>query len=166
MSCFSCLSPIFNRRKFFSKFKNSLLAILALHFRYPLQKFSYNLPFDFWLCLWYISAHANMQKCFCFLNVMKHLFASGFWVIVRSFFLHWSWRWNSPMFSSSTCVISFFTFWSLIHLEFVFRWSVRNESNFIFFQMATQLFQQHLLKVHLCPRDLRSHSYHIWGLHM
>lgn len=67
--------PIFNRifNVFFSVFRNSVLEVLALYLWYMLQKFSYNLSFDSWLCWWYVSAHATLQKCFLMWNLFLYL---------------------------------------------------------------------------------------------
>lgn len=47
---------------------------------------------------------------------------------------------------SGTCIISFFTFGFLIHLEFILECDVRNGSIFIFLQITVQLFQCNFLK--------------------
>ena len=49
------------------------------------------------------------------------------------------------MFSSKSFIVSGLTFRSLIHLEFIFVFGVREYSNFILLQMAIQL-SQHLFK--------------------
>ena len=51
-----------------------------------------------------------------------------------------------PMFSSKSLIVSGLTFRSLIHFEFVFRYGVRECSNFILLPGAVQFSQHHLLK--------------------
>lgn len=50
------------------------------------------------------------------------------------------------MFSSSSCIVSYFTLKFLLHLEFILMCGMKYGANFTFFQMATQLCQHHLLK--------------------
>lgn len=59
------------------------------------------------------------------------------------------------MFSSSSCIVSYFTLKFLLHFEFILMCGVKYGSNFTFFQMATQLCRHHLLKKsHLYPSDV------------
>ena len=51
-----------------------------------------------------------------------------------------------PMFSSKSFIVSGLTFKSLIYLEFIFAYDVRECSNFILFHVAVQFSQHHLLK--------------------
>ena len=51
-----------------------------------------------------------------------------------------------PMFSSKSFVVFSLTFRSLIHLEFIFVYGVRECSNFILLHVAVQFSQFHLLK--------------------
>ena len=51
-----------------------------------------------------------------------------------------------PMFSSKSFIVSSLTFRSLIHLEFIFEYGVRECSNFILLHVAVQFSQRHLLK--------------------
>ena len=50
------------------------------------------------------------------------------------------------MFSSRSLIVSSLRFRSLIHLELIFVYSVKECCNFIFLQVAVQFFQHHLLK--------------------
>ena len=50
------------------------------------------------------------------------------------------------MFSSKSLIVSGLTFRSLIHLEFIFVYGVRECSNFILLHVAVQFSQHHLLK--------------------
>jgi len=50
------------------------------------------------------------------------------------------------MFSSESFIVSGLICRSLIHLEFIFVYGVRECSNFILFHVAVQFSQQHLLK--------------------
>ena len=50
------------------------------------------------------------------------------------------------MFSSKSLIVSALTLRSLIHFEFIFVHGVRKCSNFIFFHVAVQFSQHHLLK--------------------
>ena len=50
------------------------------------------------------------------------------------------------MFSSRSFIVSGLTFRSLIHFEFIFVYSVRECSSFIFLQVVDQFSQHHLLK--------------------
>ena len=51
-----------------------------------------------------------------------------------------------PMFSSKSFIVSGLTLRSLIHLEFIFVYGVRECSNFIHLHVAVQFSQHHLLK--------------------
>ena len=51
-----------------------------------------------------------------------------------------------PMFSSKSFIVPGLTFKSLIYLEFIFVYGVRECSNFILLHVAVQVSQQHLLK--------------------
>ena len=51
-----------------------------------------------------------------------------------------------PMVSSKSFIVSGLTFRSLIHLEFIFVYGVRECSNFILLHVAVQFSQHHLLK--------------------
>ena len=51
-----------------------------------------------------------------------------------------------PMFSSKSFIVSGLIFKSLIHLEFIFVYGVRECSNFILLHVAVQFSQHHLLK--------------------
>ena len=51
-----------------------------------------------------------------------------------------------PMFSSKSFIVSGITFRSLIHLEFIFVYGVRQCSSFILLQLVDQFSQHHLLK--------------------
>ena len=51
-----------------------------------------------------------------------------------------------PMFSSKSFTVSGLLFRYLIHLDFIFVYSVRNCSNFIILHVAVQLSQHHLFK--------------------
>ena len=51
-----------------------------------------------------------------------------------------------PMFSCKSLIVSGFTVRSLIHLEFIFVYGVRECSNFILLHVAVQFSQHHLLK--------------------
>ena len=51
-----------------------------------------------------------------------------------------------PIYSSKSFIVSGRTFKSLIHLEFIFVYGVRECSNFILLHVAVQVSQQHLLK--------------------
>ena len=51
-----------------------------------------------------------------------------------------------PMFSSKSFIVSYLTFRSLIHFEFIFVYDVRKCSNFILLHVAVQFSQHHLLK--------------------
>ena len=51
-----------------------------------------------------------------------------------------------PMFSSKSFIVSGLTFRSLIHLEFISVYGVREGSNFILLHGAVQFSQHHLLK--------------------
>ena len=51
-----------------------------------------------------------------------------------------------PMFCSKSFIVSGLTFRSLIHLEFIFVYGVRDFSNFILLHVAAQFSQHHLLK--------------------
>ena len=51
-----------------------------------------------------------------------------------------------PMFSSKSFIVPGLTFRSLIHLEFIFVYGVRECSNFILLHVAVQFSQHHLLK--------------------
>ena len=51
-----------------------------------------------------------------------------------------------PMFSSKSFIVSGLISRSLIHLEFIFVYGVRECSNFILFHVAVQFSQHHLLK--------------------
>ena len=51
-----------------------------------------------------------------------------------------------PMFSSKSFIVSGLIFRSLIHLEFIFVYGVRECSNFILLHVAVQFSQHHLLK--------------------
>ena len=48
------------------------------------------------------------------------------------------------MFSFRSFIVSYLTFWSVTHVEFIFVYGVRKCSNFILLHMAVQ-FSQHLL---------------------
>ena len=50
-----------------------------------------------------------------------------------------------PMFSSKSLIVSGLVSRSLIHLEFIFVYGVRECSNFILFHVAVQFSQHHLL---------------------
>ena len=50
-----------------------------------------------------------------------------------------------PMFSSRSLIVSGLIFRSLIHLEFIFVYGVRECSNFLLFHVALQFYQHHLL---------------------
>ena len=50
------------------------------------------------------------------------------------------------MFSSKSFIVSSLTFRSLIHLEFIFVYGVRECSNFILLHVAVQFPQNYLLK--------------------
>ena len=50
-----------------------------------------------------------------------------------------------PVFSSTHFIVSGLTFRSLIHFEFIFVYSVRKCSNFMFLHIAVQFSQHHLL---------------------
>ena len=50
-----------------------------------------------------------------------------------------------PMFSSKSFIVSGLICRSLIHLEFLFVYGVREWSNFILFHVAVQFSQHHLL---------------------
>uniref|UniRef100_A0A8D1EBR5 Uncharacterized protein n=2 Tax=Sus scrofa TaxID=9823 RepID=A0A8D1EBR5_PIG len=51
-----------------------------------------------------------------------------------------------PMFSSKSFIVSGLISRSLIHLEFIFVYGVRECSNFILFHVAVQFSQHHLLR--------------------
>ena len=51
-----------------------------------------------------------------------------------------------PMFSSKSFIVSGLISRSLIHLEFIFVYGVRECSNFLPFHVAVQFSQHHLLK--------------------
>ena len=51
-----------------------------------------------------------------------------------------------PMFSSKSFIVSGLTFRSLIHLEYIFVYGVRECSNFILLHVAVQFSQNHLSK--------------------
>ena len=50
------------------------------------------------------------------------------------------------MFYPRNFIVSYITFGPLIHLEFIFVYSVRKCSNFILLHVAVQFSQDHLLK--------------------
>ena len=50
------------------------------------------------------------------------------------------------MFSSRSFIVSGLTFRSLIHLEFIFVYGIKECSNFIFLLVVVQFSQHHLLK--------------------
>ena len=50
------------------------------------------------------------------------------------------------MFSSKTFIVSGLTFRSLIHVEFIFAYAVREYSDFILLLVAAQFFQYYFLK--------------------
>ena len=56
-----------------------------------------------------------------------------------------------PMFSSTSFIVSGFTFRSLIHFEFIFVYGVRKCSSFILLQVVVQFSQHHLLKRFFSP---------------
>ena len=55
-------------------------------------------------------------------------------------------RCTLPIFSSRSFIVSSLKFKSLIHLEFIFMYGVRNCSTFILLQVVDQFSQHHLLK--------------------
>lgn len=63
------------------------------------------------------------------------------------------------------CRVSFFTFKSLINLEFILLYDRKYGPNFIIFQMIFQ-FSQHYLKKKNWSSDIRCHFYHILNFHM
>ena len=50
------------------------------------------------------------------------------------------------MFSSKSFIVSYLTFRSLIHFEFIFVYGVKKCCNFILLHIAVQFSQYHLLK--------------------
>ena len=50
------------------------------------------------------------------------------------------------MFSSNTFIVSGLTFRSLIHIEFIFAYAIREYSDFILLHVAAQFYQHYLLK--------------------
>ena len=50
------------------------------------------------------------------------------------------------MFSSKSFIVSYLSFKSLIHFEFIFVYGIRYYSNFILLHVAVQISQHHLLK--------------------
>lgn len=92
---------------------------------------------------------------------------SGLLFIIRKTSFSLKIKVNSLKLSSYTCTVSFFfTFKSLIHLEFILICGVKYKSNFIIFQMANQLSFHQLLKFHLGRSDLKCHLYCILRFHM
>ena len=51
-----------------------------------------------------------------------------------------------PLFSSKSFIVSGLTLWPLIHFELIFVFGVKEGSDFIFFHVAVQFSQHHLLK--------------------
>ena len=69
------------------------------------------------------------------------------------------------MFSFRSFIVSYLTFWSVTHVEFIFVYGVRKCSNFILLQIAVQFSQHHLLKrlslpYFICLSLLSKISYH------
>ena len=79
--------------------------------------------------------------------IRPHLFIFGF-------YFYYFRRWVKkgfllsvlPVFSSESYIVSGLTFRSLIHLEFIFVYGVREYSNFILVYIAVQISQHYLFK--------------------
>ena len=118
----------------------SCLCILEIN---PLSVISFaNIFFHSEGCLFILfMVSFAVQKLLCLIK--SHLFIFGFifitlgggskkilqWFMSKSFF---------PMFSSESFIVSGLTFRSLIHLEFIFVYGVRECSNFILLHVAVQ----------------------------
>ena len=83
--------------------------------------------------------------------IRSHLFIFGFISITlggesKKILLQFMSKSVLLMFSSRSFIVSSLTFRSLIHLEFIFVYGVRECSNFILLHVAVQFSQHHLLK--------------------
>jgi len=108
------------------------------------KMFSHSVDYVFIL----FSVSFAVQK---FLSLMKsHLFIFVFIVITlrgrsENMLLWFMSESVWPMFSSKSLIVSGLISRSLIHLEFIFVYGVRECSNFILFHAAVQFSQHHLL---------------------
>ena len=90
-----------------------------------------------------------MQKSLSLIR--SHLFIFAFISFAlgdrsKKVFLWFMWKSVLPMFSSRSFMVSYLTFRSSIHFEFIFVHGIREFSNFILLYVAVLFSQHHLLK--------------------
>lgn len=103
-----------------------------------------SLSFDFSFC--------HEKVSYFYTNFINYIFnCIWVWLLIRKLF-------SISRLQKNSCV--FFKYSYGLIFQFIFVYSTKDRSNFIFCQTAIQLSQNHLLRGPSIPQDLRCHLHH------